>query len=125
MEEKNLQLERTVFFCDAVVAIAITLLALDLRVEHLSSQHLTFSDIISPWKNFSAFVLSFLNIAGFWKRHHNFFAHIKKVDEKLLWVNIFWLFFIVTLPFSTPTEQRISLPFLKSSYAFSQSASVQ
>src|ERR1700759_4659525 len=101
MEEKNLQLERLVFFWDAVVAIAITLLVFNLKIDHISGTHLTFSDIIQPWKNFLAFVLSFLNIANFWRSHHSFFTHIKKIDEKLLWYNIAWLFFIVTLPFST------------------------
>jgi uncharacterized membrane protein len=101
MEEKNLQLERTVFFCDAVVAIAITLLVFNLKIDHISGAHLTFKDILAPWKSFVAFLLSFLNIAGFWKQHHSFFSHIKKIDEKLLWFNIFWLFFIVTLPFTT------------------------
>jgi uncharacterized membrane protein len=100
MEEKNLQLERTVFFCDAVVAIAITLLALDIKIGHIEG-HLQFSDIASQWKTFLAFFLSFINIANFWKTHHNFFSHIKKMDEKLLWYNILWLFFIVLLPFST------------------------
>lgn len=100
MDDKNLQLERTVFFCDAVVAIAITLLALDIKLKHIDG-HLQFSDITNQWKSFLAFFLSFINIAGFWKTHHSFFSHIKKMDEKLLWYNIFWLFFIVLLPFST------------------------
>lgn len=101
MEDKNLQLERMVFFCDAVVAIAITLLVFNLKIQHIAGPHLTFNDILEPWKSFLAFLLSFINIAGFWKTHHAFFAHIKKIDEKLLWFNIFWLFFIVTLPFTT------------------------
>ncbi|MGK4568224.1 TMEM175 family protein [Flavobacterium sp. 3HN19-14] len=99
--EKNLQLERTVFFCDAVVAIAITLLALDIKIAPTASGHLAFSDIAGEWKTFSAFFLSFLNIASFWKTHHSFFSHIQKIDEKLLAFNIGWLFFIVTLPFAT------------------------
>jgi uncharacterized membrane protein len=100
MEEKNLQLERTVFFCDAVVAIAITILALEIKIEHKEG-HLEFIDIISQWKIFAAFLLSYINIASFWKTHHDFFSHIKKVDERLVWYNIAWLFFIVLLPFST------------------------
>ena len=100
MEEKNLQLERTVFFCDAVVAIAITILALKIKIEHKEG-HLEFIDIISQWKIFAAFLLSYINIASFWKTHHDFFSHIKKVDERLVWYNIAWLFFIVLLPFST------------------------
>lgn len=100
MDEKNLQLERTVFFCDAVVAIAITLLVFNLKIEHVNA-HLTFADIAAQWKTFLAFILSFFNIANFWKTHHTFFSHIKKMDEKLLWFNIFWLLFIVLLPFST------------------------
>ena len=101
MEDKNLQLERLVFFSDAVVAIAITLLALDLRIEHTETGHLQFSDIAAQWKTLAAFLLSFFNIANFWRTHHSFFVHIKKIDEKLLWFNILWLLFIIFLPFST------------------------
>jgi len=101
MEEKNLQLDRLVFFCDAVVAIAITLLIFNLKIDHVTDGHLTFKNLLVPWRSFIAFTLSFLNIASFWKTHHSFFAYIKKIDEKMLWFNIGWLFFIVTLPFST------------------------
>lgn len=101
MQEKNLQLERTVFFCDAVIAIAITLLALDIKIERTATGHLQFSDLAREWKVFAAFLLSFINIANFWKTHHSFFAYIKKMDERLLWYNILWLFFIVLIPFST------------------------
>ncbi len=101
MEEKNLQLDRLVFFSDAVVAIAITLLALDLKVGHTHDGHLHFPDIAAEWKTFAAFLLSFFNIANFWTSHHTFFGYIKKIDRRLMWYNINWLLFIVVLPFST------------------------
>lgn len=101
MKDKNLQLDRTVFFCDAVVAIAITLLALNIKIDRTQNGHLQFSDFLCEWKTFAAFLLSFINIAGFWRNHHNFFSYIKNMDDKLLWFNIAWLFFIILLPFST------------------------
>jgi uncharacterized membrane protein len=100
MKEKNLSLERLVFFCDAVVAIAITLLALELHIEKKQA-HLYFSDISGQWQKFASFFLSFLIIAVFWKVHHQFYYHIRKIDQRLLWYNIGWLMFIVLLPFST------------------------
>jgi TMEM175 potassium channel family protein len=100
MKEKNLELERLVFFSDAVIAIAITLLALDLKLDHIPTGHLAFSDLGGAWQKFVAFFLSFLNIAIFWKIHHQFFFHIRKIDSRLLWYNIWWLLFIVVLPFS-------------------------
>jgi len=73
MEEKNLQLERLVFFSDAVVAIAITLLVLDIKIEHTETGHLQFKDIWNQWHKMLAYGLSFFNIANFWKAHHTFF----------------------------------------------------
>lgn len=64
-------------------------------------RHLTFSDLIAPWHKYLAFLLSFVNIAGFWRRHHDFFLYIRKLDERILFINICWLFCVVVLPFST------------------------
>ena len=98
--EKNLELERLVFFSDAVVAIAITLLALDLSVKPAGA-HLTFTDIGQAWHRFAAFFLSFIVIAVFWINHHRFFVYIKAIDSKLMVFNICWLLFIVLLPFTS------------------------
>src|ERR1043165_2692878 len=101
MKEKNLQLDRLVFFCDAVVAIAITLLALNLKIDKPVGEHLVFKDITDNKITFIAFFLSFLLISIFWRIHHEFFSYIQKVDSRFLGYNITWLFFIVLLPFST------------------------
>jgi len=89
------------FFSDAIVAIAITLLALDLKIQVPKGKILTFADLIAPWHKYLAFILSFVNIAGFWRTHHDFFVHINKMDDRIFGFNILWLFFIVTLPFAT------------------------
>lgn len=99
-KEKNLELDRLVFFSDAIVAIAITLLALDLRAVK-SGTELTYADIFHSWHKFAAFFLSFIIIAMFWKIHHQFYFYIKKIDEKLLLFNIFWLLLITLIPFTT------------------------
>jgi len=101
MNKKEIAYERVLFFSDAIVAIAITLLALDLKLNVPGNQHITFTDLIAPWGKYLAFILSFLNIAGFWRTHHDFFIYIKKMDRKLTAINTIWLFFIVTLPFAT------------------------
>jgi len=101
MKEKNLELERLVFFSDAVVAIAITILVFNLKIIGDEGKHLTFTDLLQAWPKFLAFFLSFFIIALFWKLHHQFFFYIRAVDEMLLWNNICWLLFLVLLPFST------------------------
>ena len=100
-KEKNLELERIVFFTDAVVAIAITLLALDLKIDQTANDHLTFSVLVENWQKFAAFFLSFISIAIFWKVHHELYRFIKSVDQKLFWYNTGWLLFIAILPFTT------------------------
>jgi uncharacterized membrane protein len=100
MKEKNLELDRLVFFSDAVVAIAITLLMLELKI-HGSNGHLTFSDLAGSWEQFFSFLLSFYLVSIYWMVHHRFFSYIKEIDIKLLRYNLCWLFFIVLLPFTT------------------------
>jgi uncharacterized membrane protein len=106
-EEKNLERERLVFFCDAVIAIAITLLSFNLKVQP-AGPHFTFLDLAKAWHTFAAFLLSFIIIAAFWVNHHRFFVYIKAVDPQIITYNICWLLFIVLLPF---TSSLISVDF--------------
>lgn len=99
--KKEVAFERVIFFSDAIVAIAITLLALDLRLDIPPDQPVSFADLLSPWRNYLAFLLSFINIAGFWRTHHNIFVYIYKMDDRMVFLNSCWLFLIVTLPFAT------------------------
>ena len=101
MKEKNLDLERLVFFSDAIVAIAITLLVFGLKIEVTPGKDIAFADIWAAWPKFFSFFLSFFIIAVFWKIHHEFFHYIKAINNVVLWNNIFWLLFIILLPFTT------------------------
>jgi uncharacterized membrane protein len=101
VNKKEIPFERVLFFSDAIVAIAITLLALNLRLDVPEGHHLTFQDLLLPWKNYVAFFLSFINIASFWRTHHQMYTYIHKMNRRTMWYNICWLFFIVTLPFAT------------------------
>ncbi|NIH78419.1 TMEM175 family protein [Amycolatopsis viridis] len=97
--------ERLVFFSDAVVAIALTLLVLPLvdAVPELVDQHRPASDVISQnrWEIFS-FLLSFVVIGRQWMSHHHLFEHIKSYNKALVWLNLAWLLSVAVLPF--PTE---------------------
>jgi uncharacterized membrane protein len=101
IRKREIPFERVLFFSDAIVAIAITLLALNLKLELPVDHHLTFKDLLLPWQNYLAFLLSFINIASFWRRHHQMYTYIHKMNDVAMVLNIAWLFFIVTLPFST------------------------
>jgi uncharacterized membrane protein len=93
--------DRLVFFSDAVVAIAITLLILPL-VDSVTSNKDVGHLLHQQGGRFLAFVLSFFVIARFWFAHHALFERIDKYDTALLWANMAWLASIVFLPF--PTE---------------------
>jgi len=118
--EKNLELERLVFFSDAVVAIAITLLALELKVEP-EGPHFAFTDVAHAWHKFAAFFLSFIIIAVFWVNHHRFFVYIKAINSRLMTYNMCWLLFIVLLPF---TSSLISADFFNKPAMFMYSINV-
>ena len=97
------QLERLAFFSDAVFAIAITLLVVEVRLPEIA----TFTDadvraaLITLLPKYGGFLLSFLVIGRFWVGHHRVFGHLKTSDAGLIWRNLAFLMTIAFMPFPT------------------------
>ncbi|MDH6180276.1 putative membrane protein [Microbacteriaceae bacterium SG_E_30_P1] len=92
--------DRMVFFSDAVFAIAMTLLVIDLAVPE--DRHGTAGEVLlNLWPNFLAYVLSFTIIAINWLGHYRRFRVIKTHDSRLMLLNLTLLFFVALLPFPT------------------------
>jgi TMEM175 potassium channel family protein len=103
-QESQVGLERLVFFSDAVFAIAITLLVLDIHLppgfETQDSAQL-FTSILGSWQKHLAYVISFLVIGTFWISHHRKFNHIIKYDRGLLLRNLLLMMVTAYIPFPT------------------------
>jgi uncharacterized membrane protein len=93
--------DRLIFFSDAVVAIAITLLAIDLPVPTGATLSLFLSSARHNDGHYAAFLISFLAIAGAWSQHHDVFRYLKRMDSRLRTLNMAWLMMIVLIPFAT------------------------
>ena len=99
----SIALDRLVFFSDGVIAIAITLLALDLRIPDthgISNRALT-AMLAELLPRYIAFAISFVVIGAYWRAHHRMFRFIHRFDSTLLVRNMVFLFFVVQLPFLT------------------------
>jgi uncharacterized membrane protein len=92
--------DRLEIFSDAVIAIAITLLVLDIRVPASRDGHLV-HDLLQKWPSYLAFALSFTVIGIMWVSHHSMFVRIHRVDRGLLFMNLWLLLGIAFLPFPT------------------------
>ena len=102
-ESDSRAIDRIVFFSDAVIAIAITLLAFGLHVPDISgATDASFLDALgAQLPSYSAFCLSFVVIGIYWMSHNRAFRFIVRWDYGLLAVNLLFLFFVVQLPFLT------------------------
>ena len=94
--------ERLTFFSDAVVAIAITLLALELPVPGDVSTPREFWHLLAKGRNdYIAFLISFAAIGSHWFLHHNMFSRVARLSGPLVRWNTVWLLMIVLTPFAT------------------------
>src|SRR5258708_32274775 len=100
-------------FSDGVIAVAITLLILDVHVPNVQTGLLP--ALLNQWPTYLGYVTSFLVITIFWANHHNMFRHIQQVDYALLFINSLFLMCMAFIPFVTalltkyitsPTEQH-------------------
>ncbi|HEY9877049.1 MAG TPA: TMEM175 family protein [Leptolyngbyaceae cyanobacterium] len=101
MKRDKLGLARIVFFTDAVFAIAITLLALNLRLPqsvHSSGLAHNLQDLIPQYQSYAT---SFCVIGLYWISHHHYFRFIRRYNYTFVGINIALLMGIAFLPFAT------------------------
>lgn len=101
---KEFQLERLILFSDAVFAIAITLLVIEIKIPDIHtdvSDKALLNELGHLIPKFIGFIISFMLIGLYWTVHHRMFGFVTSFDGKLLWMNLFFLFFIALMPFST------------------------
>jgi uncharacterized membrane protein len=89
-------------FSDGVMAVAITLLALDLTVPEPDHGQLL-AQLGNHWPQFAAYGVSFFTIGIIWVNHHARVNLIATVDRTLLFLNLVLLMFVVLIPFATAT----------------------
>ncbi|MBK7376852.1 MAG: DUF1211 domain-containing protein [Chitinophagaceae bacterium] len=109
--KKEFQLERMILFSDAVFAIAITLLVIELKVPEIERAELTEGKLLKALAHmipqFVGFIISFMFIGIYWTVHHRLFGYVVNYTPKLLWLNLLFLFAVALMPFSTAFLQRI------------------
>lgn len=89
--------ERVVAFTDAVLAIIMTILVLDLD----KPDPLTWSGFGKLWPQFLAYAFSFFWLGSMWVYLHIEWSGVKLVDQPVLWTSITLLFFCSLIPYST------------------------
>ena len=89
--------DRLLAFSDGVIAIIITIMALELKVPHGDD----LAALAGAAPVFLSYVLSFVYIAIYWNNHHHFFHLVRRVDGSMLWANLHLLFWLSLIPFAT------------------------
>lgn len=107
----QLGLERLIFFSDAVFAIAITLLALEIRLpdtdELLNNAELS-AQLTGMWQEYLAYAISFLVIGTFWMAHHRKYRFIRRYDGRLMVLNLLFLMVVAFVPFPSSIISKYS-----------------
>jgi len=88
-------------FSDGVFAIAITLLALELRIPHGTPGERLGHELLDLWPTYLAFVTSFAIVGIMWLNHHRLFTLIGRVDHRLMVINLVLLLGVTTVGFPT------------------------
>jgi uncharacterized membrane protein len=98
------QIDRIAFFSDAVIAIALTLMILEMKIPELG-EHTNIRQIADKYeKSFLlhglALFMGYFSIGNLWMQHHKLFEHIIKYNDHLIRINLYFLFTVMLLPIS-------------------------
>ncbi len=85
-------------FSDGVLAIALTIMVLEMKVPHATA---SLADLTPILPVFVSYVLSFLYVGIYWNNHHHMLQAAKQVSGGVLWANLYLLFWLSLIPFAT------------------------
>ena len=113
---KEFELERMILFTDAVFAIAITLLIIEIKFPELPENYKISLDLFKMFKHtlreFAGFLVSFFFIGMSWTKHLKMFRYLKAYDNGVIFLNLLSLLFIVTFPFTASGLTHIKSDFM-------------
>jgi uncharacterized membrane protein len=88
-------------FSDGVIAVAITLLVLNIGIPPNGTGHTLVYELGRQWAQYVAYVISFLTIGIIWINHHAMISRLREADHMILILNLLLLMTIGILPFAT------------------------
>src|ERR1700744_3530477 len=104
-ERAQFQVDRIAFFSDAVIAIAMTLLVLEVKIPPLGRdtrwgdlpRHVT----MHTWASLLGMLICFFAIGNLWIRHHDLYRYVRNYNGRLVRMNLYFLLMIILLPLTT------------------------
>jgi TMEM175 potassium channel family protein len=105
MPEEKTTADRVAAFSDAVFAVIVTVMVLELR----APDQPTFSALWPLWPTAISYAVSYLFIAIIWINHHYLVRFIDQPTLGLIWINFAHLFLVSLLPFATAWIARTRL----------------
>jgi uncharacterized membrane protein len=119
--EREFELERLILFSDAVFAIGITLLIIEIKFPHVpkGASNAEVLSLFAPTiVGFLAFMFSFFFIGVVWSRHVNIFKYLRTYDKGVIFYNLLFLFFVVCFPFSASGLEHFRPSFFLPMYIY-------
>src|SRR4051794_6272309 len=101
VEVRAIAAERLTFFGDAVIAIALTLLALELPLPEGTTNAEVLHSAFEHRESYLAFLISFMVIGAHWRGHHQVFRYVTSISGPVTTLTIYWLLMQVITPFAT------------------------
>jgi len=105
MREEKVTADRLAAYSDAVFAVIVTIMVLELK----APEQAAFSDLWPLWPTAISYAVSYLFIAIIWINHHYLMRFVGAPTLRLIWINFVHLFMVSLLPFATSWIARTRL----------------